>query len=32
MIGAGLKMEVDETRYEFWTCYEIKCESEDPEG
>ncbi|KAL6226232.1 hypothetical protein ACLB2K_000195 [Fragaria x ananassa] len=29
---AGLKLEVDETKYEFWTCYEIKCESEDPEG
>lgn len=27
-----LKLEVDETRYAFGTCYEIECESEDPEG
>ncbi|ONH98505.1 hypothetical protein PRUPE_7G252100 [Prunus persica] len=28
----GLKLEVDETKYEFGTCYEIECESADPEG
>ncbi|KAM7266922.1 hypothetical protein ACFE04_009088 [Oxalis oulophora] len=28
----GLKLEVDETMYEFGTCYEIECESEDPES
>lgn len=27
----GLKLEVDETRYGFGTCYEIECESADPE-
>ncbi|XP_071724438.1 triphosphate tunnel metalloenzyme 3 [Rutidosis leptorrhynchoides] len=28
----GLKLEVDETQYEFGNCYEIECESEDPES
>lgn len=28
----GLKLEVDETKYGFGTCYEIECESSDPEG
>ncbi|XP_062029290.1 triphosphate tunnel metalloenzyme 3-like isoform X2 [Rosa rugosa] len=28
----GLKLEVDETKYEFGTCYEIECESADPDG
>ncbi|XP_057968841.1 triphosphate tunnel metalloenzyme 3 [Malania oleifera] len=28
----GLKLELDETKYEFGTCYEIECESADPEG
>ncbi|KAH7546295.1 hypothetical protein FEM48_Zijuj01G0185200 [Ziziphus jujuba var. spinosa] len=28
----GLKLEVDETRYGFGTCYEIECESAEPEG
>ncbi|KAM0974357.1 hypothetical protein ACFX2C_017548 [Malus domestica] len=28
----GLKLEVDETKYDFGTCYEIECESADPEG
>ncbi|XP_024928593.3 triphosphate tunnel metalloenzyme 3-like [Ziziphus jujuba] len=28
----GLKLEVDEIRYEFGTCYEIECETTDPEG
>lgn len=28
----GLKLEVDETKYEFGCCYEIECESNDPEG
>lgn len=28
----GLKLEVDETKYGFGTCYEIECESADPEG
>lgn len=28
----GLKLEVDETHYVFGTCYEIECESSDPEG
>ncbi|KAF5749584.1 triphosphate tunel metalloenzyme 3 [Tripterygium wilfordii] len=28
----GLKLEVDETKYVFGTCYEVECESEDPEG
>lgn len=28
----GLKLEVDETKYGFGTCYEIECESVDPEG
>lgn len=27
----GLKLELDETKYEFGTCYEIECESTDPE-
>ncbi|XP_021912424.1 triphosphate tunel metalloenzyme 3-like isoform X2 [Carica papaya] len=27
----GVKLEVDETRYAFGTCYEIECENEDPE-
>ncbi|GAV82083.1 CYTH domain-containing protein [Cephalotus follicularis] len=27
----GLKLEVDETKYGFGTCYEIECESEDPD-
>lgn len=28
----GLKLEVDETNYEFGKCYEIECESSDPEA
>lgn len=28
----GLKLELDETSFEFGTCYEIECESADPEG
>ncbi|KAJ0031820.1 hypothetical protein Pint_13839 [Pistacia integerrima] len=28
----GLKLEVDETKYEFGISYEVECESEDPEG
>ncbi|KAK8991235.1 hypothetical protein V6N11_062254 [Hibiscus sabdariffa] len=28
----NLKLEVDETKYEFGTCYEIECESADPDG
>ncbi|KAK4774181.1 hypothetical protein SAY87_029200 [Trapa incisa] len=28
----GLKLEVDETKYDFGTCYEIECETSDPEG
>ncbi|XP_010250281.1 PREDICTED: triphosphate tunel metalloenzyme 3-like isoform X2 [Nelumbo nucifera] len=28
----GLKLELDETQYDFGTCYEIECESADPEG
>ncbi|KAE8730762.1 Triphosphate tunel metalloenzyme 3 [Hibiscus syriacus] len=28
----NLKLEVDETKYEFGTCYEIECESEDHDG
>ncbi|OWM65958.1 triphosphate tunnel metalloenzyme 3-like isoform X2 [Punica granatum] len=28
----GLKLEVDETNYDFGTSYEIECESSDPEG
>ncbi|XP_041014540.1 triphosphate tunnel metalloenzyme 3-like [Juglans microcarpa x Juglans regia] len=27
----GLKLEVDETNYDFGTCYEVECESDDPE-
>lgn len=27
----GLKLEVDETKFEFGTCYEIECESSQPE-
>ncbi|XP_010244899.1 PREDICTED: triphosphate tunel metalloenzyme 3-like isoform X2 [Nelumbo nucifera] len=27
----GLKLELDETQYDFGTCYEIECESADPE-
>ncbi|PSS13899.1 Triphosphate tunel metalloenzyme 3 like [Actinidia chinensis var. chinensis] len=27
----GLKLEVDETMFDFGTCYEIECESEEPE-
>ncbi|CAL5443417.1 unnamed protein product [Camellia sinensis] len=27
----GLKLEVDETMYDFGTCYEIECESAEPE-
>lgn len=27
----GLKLEVDETKYEFGICYEIECESAEPE-
>ncbi|KAI3463430.1 hypothetical protein Pfo_030821 [Paulownia fortunei] len=27
----GLKLELDETHYGFGTCYEIECESSDPE-
>lgn len=27
-----LKLEVDETKYQFGTCYEIECESADPEN
>ncbi|XP_039057897.1 triphosphate tunnel metalloenzyme 3-like [Hibiscus syriacus] len=28
----NLKLEVDETKYEFGTCYEIECECSDPDG
>uniref|UniRef100_A0A0C9RWR6 TSA: Wollemia nobilis Ref_Wollemi_Transcript_8012_1293 transcribed RNA sequence n=1 Tax=Wollemia nobilis TaxID=56998 RepID=A0A0C9RWR6_9CONI len=28
----GLKIELDETHYDFGTSYEIECETEDPEG
>uniref|UniRef100_A0A2P2NGB1 CYTH domain-containing protein n=1 Tax=Rhizophora mucronata TaxID=61149 RepID=A0A2P2NGB1_RHIMU len=28
----GLKLEVDETKYGFGVCYEVECESADPEG
>ncbi|XP_061350822.1 triphosphate tunnel metalloenzyme 3 isoform X4 [Gastrolobium bilobum] len=28
----GLKLEVDETKFDFGTLYEIECESTDPEG
>ncbi|OMP06927.1 hypothetical protein COLO4_07789 [Corchorus olitorius] len=28
----NLKLEVDETKYEFGICYEVECESEDPDG
>ncbi|KAF6140331.1 hypothetical protein GIB67_011350 [Kingdonia uniflora] len=28
----GLKLELDETKYDFGTSYEIECESADPEG
>ncbi|KAF8400584.1 hypothetical protein HHK36_013883 [Tetracentron sinense] len=28
----GLKLELDETMYDFGTAYEIECESADPEG
>ncbi|KAI6682334.1 hypothetical protein NL676_036215 [Syzygium grande] len=28
----GLTLEVDETKYEFGTCYEIECESSDPQA
>ncbi|KAI3909796.1 hypothetical protein MKW98_014213 [Papaver atlanticum] len=28
----GLKLELDETTYDFGTSYEIECESDDPEG
>ncbi|XP_031280788.1 triphosphate tunnel metalloenzyme 3 [Pistacia vera] len=28
----GLKLEVDETKYEFGISYEVECESDDPEG
>ncbi|XP_043721934.1 triphosphate tunnel metalloenzyme 3 isoform X2 [Telopea speciosissima] len=28
----GLKLELDETQYDFGTCYEIECESDDPEN
>lgn len=27
----GLKLEVDETGYDFGTCYEVECESVEPE-
>ncbi|KAE8735409.1 Triphosphate tunel metalloenzyme 3 [Hibiscus syriacus] len=27
-----LRLEVDETTYDFGTCYEIECENEDPDG
>lgn len=27
----GLKLEIDETGYDFGTCYEVECESADPE-
>ncbi|XP_061374428.1 triphosphate tunnel metalloenzyme 3-like [Gastrolobium bilobum] len=27
----GLKLELDETNYDFGTCYELECESADPE-
>ena len=27
----GLKLEVDETKYSFGVCYEIECESSEPE-
>ncbi|KAF8389152.1 hypothetical protein HHK36_025845 [Tetracentron sinense] len=28
----GLKLELDETQFDFGTCYEIECESDDPEA
>ncbi|XP_007013619.2 PREDICTED: triphosphate tunel metalloenzyme 3 [Theobroma cacao] len=28
----NLKLEVDETKYEFGICYEVECESGDPDG
>ncbi|KAL5721160.1 hypothetical protein ACHQM5_013753 [Ranunculus cassubicifolius] len=28
----GLVLELDETQYDFGTCYEIECESSDPDG
>ncbi|MBA0838755.1 hypothetical protein Goarm_004549 [Gossypium armourianum] len=28
----NLKLEVDETKYGFGICYELECESEDPDG
>ncbi|XVF28165.1 hypothetical protein REPUB_Repub15cG0005400 [Reevesia pubescens] len=28
----NLKLEVDETKYEFGICYEVECESADPDG
>ena len=31
MVPAWLKIELDETQYDFGTCYEIECESDDPE-
>lgn len=27
----GLKLELDETRYDFGTCYEVECETLEPE-
>lgn len=27
----GLKLELDETSYDFGTCYELECESDDPD-
>lgn len=27
----GLKIEVDESNYDFGTCYEVECESSNPE-
>lgn len=27
----GLKLELDETQYDFGTCYEIECETSEPE-
>ena len=31
LVLIGLKIELDETQYDFGTCYEIECESDDPE-
>lgn len=28
----NLKLEIDETKYEFGICYEVECESADPDG